>query len=351
MSPDPQATPEVTPTGTSHTHPLLSVALGALMLFFFVDGFVRGATPSAGIVLLALGCFVVIGLIDVATNSRARRIEPRAVLFTVAATLLVAVLDRSVGMSAVFAAALVGVIAGLLPRVIPLMKASDSACLYVGAFAGMTSPVVVMGPGWLILVGVLAGCIWSLVRDAWVGVGGKMGTMAFAGVAITTGIATMLGHQEGMVPLPKYLPAQEVIVVVVSVVAAQLTYWLVASRGWGIVMASALPTLIATALFVSISHATTLSADSLSAAWFGASFVGLTSATRLADRRWMMPAMAVVFGVLLILFEANLSGLGGDLGATASAAVIAVLGMGWLARRGSASSTDPTAIPVRHLGH
>ena len=341
----------VTPARPAQTHHALSVALGVVMLFFFIDGFVRDASAVAALALIVLGIFVVMGLIEISDGSLARWVQPRTVAVSLVGTLLVGLLGRTLGLSAVFAAAVVGVMAGLLPRVTSRVTNSDTAPLYVGAFAGMTSPVVLMGPEWLILSGVIAGCLWSVVSEAWVGVGGKMGTVAFAGVALTAGIATLLGQGGGMVPLPRYLPAQEVAIVAASVGAAVLSHWLAFRRGWGVVLASALPTAAVVIVFVGVSQAVTLPGDALIAAWFGGSFVGMTATTRTAGGRWMLPAMGLVFGVLLILFQVNLSGLGGDLGATASAAVIAVLGMGWLARRGSASSTDPTAIPVRHLGH
>ena len=343
--------PSGTPTPAGQAHPALSVALGVLMLFFFVDGFVRDASTGAALALIVLGAFVVRGLIEISDGSVARWIEPRTVLVALLGTLLVGLIGRRLGLSSVFAAAVVGVIAGLLPRVTSRVKNADTAPLYVGAFAGMTSPVVLMGPEWLILSGVITGCLWSVVREAWVGVGGKMGTVAFAGVALTAGIATLLGHGGGMVPLPRYLPAQEVAIVAASVGAAALTHWLAFRRGWGVVLASALPTAAVVIVFVGVSQAVTLPGDALIAAWFGGSFVGMTATTRTSGGWWMLPAMGLVFGVLLILFQVNLSGLGGDLGATAAAAVIAVIGMGCVARRGAARTVDSARISVRHLGH
>ena len=73
------------------------------------------------------------------------------------------------------------------------------------------------------------------------------------------------------------------------------------------------------------------------AAAFGASFVGMTAPIR---ARWGLASIALMclaFTVLTLNFRSHLAGLGGDLGATAASAVIAVLGLTRIAARATAA--------------
>lgn len=314
-------------------HSIVTAALGLVLVFFFVDGFLRDSTPQAAVVLLVLGGFLLVGLMAIAERAAARWIEPRTVVVTLVGTILVGIGGRELGLSAVFSAATVGVVAGLASRFVRRVSDADAAALYVGAFAGMTSPVVLLGPGWLVLAGLITGLLWSIVREAWVGVGGKMGTVTFAGVALTALLSLALGTGASHTSPPQYAPALELAVLGTSIASALLTHWLAYSRSWGPVLGSAAPSAIVFAVFVGVSQAVALPNDALAAAWFGASFVGMTARARTGGSWWLVGAMAATFGALLVLFQAHLAGLGGDLGATASAAVIAVIGARTLVQR------------------
>lgn len=321
--------------------PVLSIAMGGVLVFFFVDGLLRDAGPVRGAVLLVVGAFLAVGITTVSDGAVPRWMDVRTVALALGGALLVGWGGRSLGFSGVFGAAVVGVLAGLVPRLVKRVKDSDVLPVYVGAMAGMTSPVVLLGPGWLILAGLLAGCLWGVVREAWIGVGGKVGTTAFAAVALTALVSVFFGYAGATPPLPLYTAPEEITVVVVAIISTLLTHWLAYSKRWGVVLASALPTAVVVAIFVGISRGIVLPNDALAAAWFGASFVGMTAPTRLEGRKWPLAAMAAVFGILLVLFEAHLAGLGGDLGATAAAAVISVLGFQWLLNRSRRGQRPP----------
>lgn len=51
-----------------------------------------------------------------------------------------------------------------------------AAPVYCGAFAGMTSELVLGHPAWVVLAGGLAGLVLSVLSDSWSGIGGKLGT-------------------------------------------------------------------------------------------------------------------------------------------------------------------------------
>jgi hypothetical protein len=65
----------------------------------------------------------------------------------------------------------------------------------------------------------------------------------------------------------------------------------------------------------------------LAAAWFGASFAGMTSMERLAGRYWMLPLLGLIFGVLFAGSGPRVHGFGGLLGITALVSVMAALGL------------------------
>jgi hypothetical protein len=309
----------------------VSAGLGIVLLLFFLDGFVRDATVVAGTALVLLAAMIIVGLLRIADPSPVRRIEWHAIATALTGTLLVATSARVFGISSVLAAALVGIAAGTLPKVFPAIPAATMIPLYVGAFAGMTSPVVLLGPQWLIIAGILTGCVWSIARDAWHGIGGKMGTIAFAGVAVTSIIASLTGNHAGRPSVPDYTMEQGATVVIVSVAAAGITHWLSYSRHLGPVLGSAVPIAVMAMVAFTLHPSLNLTDDTFITAWFGASLVGITHPARL-QRRWLsLTVMSVVFAILLLQFQSRLAGIGGDSGATAAAAVIAVIGFTTLA--------------------
>jgi hypothetical protein len=103
-------------------------------------------------------------------------------------------------------------------------------------------------------------------------------------------------------------------------------WWLAQQRGLGPVLGSALPSAVVAITLPWLSHWVPFGTDPVATAWFGASFVGMTSPHRIAMRYWMLPIMGLLFGILWIGFKPLLVGIGGDLGATATVAVLGVIG-------------------------
>lgn len=311
----------------------LSLALAVTLAFFFLDGFVLGAMDSIAVALVALALLLVIGLFALSGSALPRGICLRTTAWVIAGTVITGTLGMAFGFSAVLAAASVGVAGGLLPRLTRHVTPADAAALYVGSFAGMTSPLVLLGPAHLIAAGLVTGLMWSVVREAWIGVGGKMGTVTFAAVGLTAVVAVSIGGINSMPTTPMYSPLDGWAILGASLVSAALTHWLAYRLNWGITLGSAVPSAIVFLAFFGVSGSVELPNDALAAAWFGASFVGMTSPGRLLQRWWTLPLMAVVFAFLLLNFQAHLAGLGGDLGATAAAAVIIVTGLESVVRR------------------
>lgn len=53
----------------------VSGALGLTLPFYFIDGYIRGADPGTAAVLVVLGVFIVIGLVEVTDKSHAHGIR------------------------------------------------------------------------------------------------------------------------------------------------------------------------------------------------------------------------------------------------------------------------------------
>jgi hypothetical protein len=111
-------------------------------------------------------------------------------------------------------------------------------------------------------------------------------------------------------------------VLLVSAISAQITYYLIHQKHWPTVRASAFPTLIFV-IFLKISGINWDGA--LQAAFFGATFVGMTDKSRLGWRRVLIASM--IFGLIFTFLIPLARGIGGGLGAAAfaSCSVIYIL--------------------------
>jgi len=177
------------------------------------------------------------------------------------------------------------------------------------------------------VAGTIAGIIYSLARHFWVGIGGKLGTIAFAGTALTVMAARLTGWNHAD---PAASPIDGLwlwAVFGVAIVAAIVTFWLSEPCKFGAVCASAVPSAILALGINLLSPAWQVKMLPLATAWFGASFAGMTSMERLAGRYWMLPLLGLIFGVLFAGSGPRVHGFGGLLGITALVSVMAALGL------------------------
>lgn len=92
------------------------------------------------------------------------------------------------GLGSILSMGIVGTIASFLPL---LNKKSNylkqiPASIYCGAFVGMSSVETSPSIGFVLAAGTLAGLYFMISKNLFLGVGGKLGTMAFAGVITAT---------------------------------------------------------------------------------------------------------------------------------------------------------------------
>jgi hypothetical protein len=243
-------------------------------------------------------------------------------------------LMRGADVAPILAATVTGVVGGLSVRWVKGARDYHGAPLYVGAFVGITAPQVFHSFWWVVAAGVLAGVVWSVSRDAGVGVGGKMGTMALVSTVGVSLVAQAL-HQRG--PGAPALDAHGFVVAafVVGGVAASLTFYMSHPLRWGAVLGSSVPTASFALLMNLLPAAWRAHGEVLSYFWYGSSFVGMTTPARLTRPVVAIPLAGLLFTWLALRFGPYFSGLGGTAGVTALVAVFASRGAQAITRRPS----------------
>jgi hypothetical protein len=303
--------------------------MAGVLVLFYLDGFVLGAPLAWLLVWLLLGLVVLVGFLRHAGHGPAGRVQGAAVVLAALAAFAVLALSRGASLSVVLATALVGAVGGALEAAGRSSQRWQgvAAPVYCGAFAGMTSELVLGHPAWVLLAGGLAGLVLSVLSDSWNGIGGKLGTTAFLGVLGAMGLAMAAGAMGSGAPLHAFSAGERGLMLILSLLSPLVTHALSYRWGFGVVLGSALPSLGVALLLGTLPAALQLAPVPLSAAWLGASFVGMTAPERIAPRPVpLLLAMGLLFALLDTAFEPRLAGIGGDLGATAAVSVFAVLG-------------------------
>ena len=112
------------------------------------------------------------------------------------------------------------------------------------------------------------------------------------------------------------------LIILASILGAEVTFYLIHAKRVSAVRASSGSTLA----FALLTMALPLPlAASVRAAFFGATFVGMTSNTRMGKKRVL--AASLLFAAIYILLVPSLKGLGGGLGSAAFVASSAVYGI------------------------
>lgn len=219
-------------------------------------------------------------------------------------------LNVSMGLGAVVAAALVGVLAGVL-------MPAYAVPLYCGGFVGMASPKV-LDSAQLLLAAAVAGAIYVLAQDVFNGFGGKLGTIACAGCILSATFS-------GKALLTGSVPSGDVAtrIIITSVIAAVAAYLVNVKMGKGAVMGSAIVGLVGGLVLPALVPEI---GGTLATACICASFAGMSSKARISNEV-LMALAGVVVGLVFVYSSPYLGGAGGKLGTTAFGSVIAINAM------------------------
>lgn len=234
----------------------------------------------------------------------------RIVVAILGGTILTLAITIELGLSPVVAAGLVGIAAALVTP-------NAAVPAYCGAFVGMTSPDLFTTYWHAVLAGGVASAVYLLVQPVFHGIGGKLGTTAFVGAAITVVLTAGTFHSDP-------LPGGNTILLVVgySAVGAVATFSLhtrllsnpvLASGIVGVVGGVGLPALYGPP------------GGLMAAGVFAASFAGMTTRERIPDERWIL-LTGVIVGIVVVYTMPYLGGSGGKLGTIAFGSSLAVYG-------------------------
>jgi len=225
------------------------------------------------------------------------------------ANVLTFVLTYTLGLSAVVASALVGLIGGVF-------FPTYSAAIFCGSFVGMSSQAILADIAALFLSSLIAGVLYAMSEQWFDGIGGKLGTIAFIG-SVMTGIVFQNPFSATLVP-PDVITGT---IIAVSALAAFTTWALGNFGGLGAVIASAV---VGLAGGIVMPLVWPEYGELIAVAIFCGSFAGMSSKARFSG------VMMVIAGLLCgIVFAASLQvfgGAGGKLGMTAFSVSLAVLG-------------------------
>lgn len=257
-------------------------------------------TPIIALLLLTLGQEV-LSLSEVEASDLVSR--PALLNFSgvVGGALTTYVLSCDLGLGAVVAAGLIGLLGALI-------FPDQAVPIYCGAFVGMVSPELLDNLSHVLIAAVIAGIVFDLSTGVLDGFGGKLGTIAFTGTVITP---LLLQCEFCPAELPSGPVAWQIIVV--SVLAAVGTYWLSVTLEHGAVVGSAVVGIAGGLLLPAVAPEV---GGLLAVVAICASFTGMSSPKRIPNFFWMTLA-GLVTGIVFIYSQPVLGGAGGKLGTLA----------------------------------
>lgn len=217
-------------------------------------------------------------------------------------------LNHEVGFGAVLAAGLVGIFGALF-------FPAYGAAIYCGAFIGMSSSEIFHGYVHVIVAALIAAIVYLTTKYVFTGFGGKLGTIALIGVAISV----VLTEKEFLkVQRPGWDIAP--LIIIFSVLGAVVTYILNVRLQRDPVMSSAAVGISAGLLLPQIySEFGELFATIV----ICASFAGMSSKERIPNEFYMILA-GIICAITFIYTFSYLGGAGGKLGTIAFGSVIVV---------------------------
>ncbi len=165
------------------------------MIFLLAIFFDRIDTPLILTFIIGISLLISFAYFKAPREEEAHFIEDvYLILFAVIGAVLTFYLNTSAHLGPIIAASLVGFVASYIPLFNKKSEILEEfpAAVYCGSFVGMTSLQVAPDIKFILFAGFIAGTILMLSKNIFNGFGGKLGTVAFGGVAITSVIIYIL---------------------------------------------------------------------------------------------------------------------------------------------------------------
>ncbi len=233
------------------------------------------------------------------------------VVFCVVGAMIAYVLNVYIGLGAIIASALVGILGAIL---LPQYAIS----IYCGSFVGMVSPMVLHDFYHVIIAGILAGVILMLAADEYKGYGGKLGASAFIPWIILS------VSNDVQLTTPQSLSISIMFEIVIFSAVASFTTYVIAHRlKHDVVTSSSLVSLMSGLILPAIfqTHGITFAAVAMSA-----SFAGMSS-KNIIKNEFQMIIVSLLLGIMFVYSYSHFGGAGGKLGTLAFASVITFKGI------------------------
>jgi len=236
---------------------------------------------------------------------------PIVLIAVVVGTLLAYFANIYLGLGAIIAASLVGLVGAAVVK-------EYAVEVYCGAFVGMVSPDVLHDFGHTVIAGVIAGTIFFLTRDVFKGYGGKLGAIAFSSWILVS-ISSRCRLLDVLVEFRHF----GISIMLFSLGAAVLTYLLSVRLRNGPVFASSLVGLLGGLLLPAFGAE---NASVLAAVVMAASFVGMSSEEKLSNEAAVLFS-GLIMGIVFIYSANHFGGAGGKLGTLAFGSVVSSRGL------------------------
>lgn len=308
---------------------LISFLIFVILSIFLVISSLFNALSTGSFLFSAVLLLILIGLISghhheyqiVLVEDRKRlkegklnRFDLYVVVSTLAATVLTFYLNNNLELGGVVASALVGLMGPLL---FPKLQRS----IFCGSFAGMASTMIFTSIWWVALSGLLSGLLLAASREIYDGFGGKLGASGFFGTVSVSILANRFIYLNEMGDLNR-----DYNLVFYFILGAVITYHVNKINHTGTIFASSMVGLIAGLIFPPLYGPI---GASYAVAAFCGSFVGMTVLDRLTNEFYLF-VTSLFGGVIFLYSQINFIGLGGKLGTTAFASVVAWWGLLYL---------------------
>jgi len=301
---------------------LLSISVVLLLIFTVYEAWVFHSAGGLVALIVLIGAIIMIlreG--QHIWHSTPKKAGSKHLLFDFLAVLfggiLAFFLTHDLGLGAVVAASLVGILAYL---VVP----KYGVPAYCGAFVGMTSNLLLFNYPEVGLAGFVAGIVFILTRDVFNGFGGKLGTIALIGTTFT---GMSLGREFLLTLISDW--STNALIILIAAIATPLTFYLNIERKQGPVLASATVGLIGGLILPNLfpQYGTTLAVVAICA-----SFAGMTGKER-CSTFWHIFITGLFTGIVFLYSAPLLGGAGGKLGTIAFGATLSSCGYTWLFKR------------------
>lgn len=228
--------------------------------------------------------------------------------------MLTFILNNKVGLEAVTASAIVGIIGVVL-----LEKYQTQ--IFCGSFVGMASSNIFVDYKHVFMATVMADIIFNGLKYEFVGFGGKLGAIAF----ISTMIVSIFLGKEFDISTVKYLREEfvNINIIFLFILGGIATYYLNEKTKLGAVLSSSIIGLLGSIILLNIIGSQ--DGKIFIVALYSGTFIGMTTKDRIPEKKYIILA-SVIAAVVYNYTQSAFIGLGGKLGIIGFGSVIAVSG-------------------------